>query len=143
MRKFALSLLVALITINLLFPRATFAVQWWYLSTFEGWTGLYSAHLDEYYCVNEDACVHEQGHSEDNRLDWYSETREFQHSLGIIAECGSLGLTEKPFIQHVIRTLDDDAREVYATIYSVVDLGEYDSLYSLIQDYTTTCGLEW
>lgn len=145
MKKLSFFLLVIFIIVSL-FPRATFAIQWWYLSTFESWTGLYSARLDEYYCINENACMHEQGHSEDSRLGWYSETKEFQHSLEVIAECNSSGLAEKPFIQHIIRNYDDNVQEVqeiYATIYSVVDLDKYDSLRSLIQNYVVACESEW
>lgn len=123
--------------------QALFGIQQWYLSTFVGIKGFYSPYLQEYYCENERACKHEQGHQEDHSFGWYSRTEEFQQSLKIIASCKKLRLKQLPFIQNLFGYLEgkneERVEEIYATIYSIVDLEDYNSLRDLLRNYVQLC----
>ena len=90
--------------------RIMFAADWWYSSTYENVGGLYSPYLDEYYCNNPSSCLHEQGHSEDRNLNWYSDSPEF---VADVTNC------DDPYVQFAART-EDDPKELYADIYSLV-----------------------
>jgi len=135
-----ISLLVLILLSHIHIARSIFIIQWWYLSNYAGHDGLYNSYLDEYYCTTETSCLHEQGHSEDNLLEWYSETEAFLYTLEVLADCKISKLSELPLIQYVLRSSKiTDAGEIYATIYSIVDLKEHNTLKDLMTNYATQC----
>ena len=119
--------------------RVVFATQWWFHSTFTGETGLYNPQLREYYCINERACKHEEGHKEDHLLGWFSETDAFDNAIEILETCDTPGLPQLPFIQLILSGERDTDYELYANLYENVELGEYNNLVELMNDYADRC----
>jgi hypothetical protein len=134
----ALLIILAFTLFSTAGQRVIFAAQWWALSTFADYDGLYSARLQEYYCTNERSCKHEEGHKEDHLLGWYSDTPEFDHAINILEDCNE-GLSQLPFIQFVLRGERDANYELYAYLYETVELGDYNSLAELMTDYVGKC----
>ncbi len=119
--------------------RILFYLEWKAVSTFTETNGLYSPILREYYCSDGRACRHEQGHKEDHSLGWFSETLEFEQATEILRDCEMPGLAQLPYIQFVLSDEQLTGHELYAELYTLVDISGFDNLTTLLNDYAEQC----
>ena len=105
--------------------RAVVGSAWWYLSTFRGETGIYSAVLREYYCSTEFSCMHEQGHQEDHALGWFSQTPEFAEAIAALNRCDLPEL-------YALKNHPGTNREIYADLYATTKREGFDSLADML-----------
>ncbi|MCH7662651.1 MAG: hypothetical protein IH859_02125 [Chloroflexi bacterium] len=127
---FFLLLVIALLTRP--GQRVVVGSAWWFLSTFMGEDGLYSAVLREYYCNNEHSCRHEQGHQDDHALGWFSQTPEFEATVNILENCDIPEL-------YALNNHSGTNREIYADLYATTNREGFDNLADMLLDYAEQC----